>query len=185
MKAILISGSPRKNGNTVAIISEIERGLKDQGFETKQLILHELDINYCVGCKSCYKTGACVHNDDVAFVVQEIFEAQLVIVASPSYWGNVTAQLKTFIDRCTPYCDTNSERKLILEKTKGAAVAVRAGGRKEENENLVNTIEHFLGHLEIPLVSSFTVERIDTIEDLEKRPEVLEEAYLFGNTIVL
>jgi multimeric flavodoxin WrbA len=147
MKAIIISGSPRKNGNTMAILGEIECGLKVQGFETKKFILHESAIKYCDGCKSCYKEGVCVHSDDVAIIVQEIFNSQLVVVASPSYWGDVTAQMKTFIDRCTPYCDTNSERKLTSSDTKGVAVAVRAGGNKAENENIVTTIEHFLGHL--------------------------------------
>jgi multimeric flavodoxin WrbA len=137
-----------------------------------------------VGCKSCYKTGICVHNDDVAKIVQEICAAQLVIIASPSYWGDVTAQLKTFIDRCTPYCDTNAERKLSPKHTKGVAVAIRAGGSKAENENLVNTIEHFLGHLNIPLISSFTVEEVDTSEDLANRPEILTDAYAFGKSIV-
>jgi len=180
MKAIFISGSPRINGNTKTITSEIERGLKAQGVETKHFNLHEMDINYCVGCKTCYTTGDCVHTDDVAEIVQEIFGAQLVIVASPSYWGDVTAQLKTFIDRCTPYCDTNEQRKLFFENTKGVAVAVRAGGNKAENENLVKTIEHFLGHLNIPLVSSFTAEGIGTADDLMARPELLREAYNSG-----
>ena len=182
MKATLISGSPRKNGNTITILGEIERGLKEQGFETKHFILHESAINYCSGCKSCYKDGTCVHNDDVPIIVQVIFDSQLVIVASPSYWGDVTAQLKTFIDRCTPYCDTNTERKLISKDTKGVAIAIRAGSNKAENENLVNTIKHFLGHLNIPLVSSFTAEKIDTIEDLVNHPEILKNAYNFGNT---
>jgi len=183
MKAVFISGSPRKNGNTMTITGEIARGLKDQGFEIKHFFLHELDIHFCIGCKSCYKTGSCVHNDDVALIAQDMFSAQIVIVASPSYWGDVTAQLKTFIDRCTPYCDTNSQRKLSAKGTKGVAVAVRAGSNKTENENLVSTIEHFLGHLDIPLVSSFTVERIDTIEDLAEHPEVLNEAYDFGKNL--
>jgi len=183
MKAILISGSPRKNGNTKTITSEIERGLRDQGFETKHFMLHEMDIDYCVGCKSCYKTGDCVHTDNVAQIVQEMFDAQLVVVSSPSYWGDVTAQLKTFIDRCTPYCDTNINRKLISKETKGVAVAIRAGSNKVENEDIVRTIEHFLGHLNIPLISSFTAERLDTISDLLERPEILKEAYIFGNTI--
>ena len=96
-----------------------------------------------------------------------------------------TAQLKTFIDRCTPYCDTNSQRKLVSNGTKGLAVAIRAGSSKTENENLVSTIEHFLGHLNIPLVSSFTVERLDTVEELVKRPEILNEAYDFGKNLTL
>ncbi|MCL2350666.1 MAG: flavodoxin family protein [Defluviitaleaceae bacterium] len=183
MKAVFINGSPRKNGNTAAIMSEIERGIKEKGFEVKSFLLHDMDIRFCVGCKVCYEDGACVHNDDVAMMAQAIFGSDLVVVGSPSYWGDVTAQLKTFIDRCTPWCDTNDKRKLFAKGIKGAAVAVRAGGNKAENENLVNTIEHFLGHLDIPLAGSFTAERIDTAADLAARPEVLKKAYEFGVTL--
>ena len=181
MKAIFISGSPRKNGNTATIINAIGQGLKDKGFETKTIVLSDFNIGYCVGCKSCYQTGNCVLQDDVASIAEEIFNSQLVIVASPSYWGDVTAQLKTFIDRCTPFCDTNSERKLMAKGAKGVAVAIRAGINKAENQNLVNTIEHFLGHLNIPLVSSFTVEGISTAKDLAQRDDILKNAYNFGN----
>ena len=94
VKAVLVSGSPRKNGNTVTILNEIGRGLQNQGFEIKYFILHECTIHLCVGCKTCYKTGDCVHDDDVALIMQEVFDAQLAVIASPSYWGDVTAQLK-------------------------------------------------------------------------------------------
>jgi hypothetical protein len=65
-------------------------------------------------------------------------------------------------------------------EVKGVAIAIRAGGNKAENENLVKTITHFLGHLEIPVIASFTAENIDTPEDLRNRPEILQAAYEFG-----
>ena len=183
MKALCISGSPRKNGNTARILGEIGRGLENKGFTVKRLMLSELDIKYCLGDKTCFQTGDCVQHDDVAEIVHEMYDSQLVIIASPSYWGDVTAQIKTFIDRCTPYCDGNPERKAKPKETKGIAVAVRAGNNKKENENLVHTIEHFFGHHDIPLISSFTVEGVDTTEDLDNRPEILRKAYEFGNSI--
>jgi len=185
MEATLISGSPRENGNTLKVLHEIQRGLYDKGFNARLYVLSELDIKYCKGDKSCYQSGLCVHDDDVCEIVKEIFDSQLVIIASPSYWGDVTAQMKTFIDRCTPYCNDNPARKKATASPKGIAVAVRAGNNRKENENLVHTIGHFLGHLDIPLISSFTVEGIDTAGDLEKRPEVLQEAYTFGYNLTI
>ena len=72
----------------------------------------------------------------------------------------------------------------MKHKIKGVAVAIRAGQNKKENENLVNTIEHFLGHLNIPLIANFTVEGIDTAEDLKNKPDALERAYDFGKSIM-
>jgi len=185
MKALFISGSPRVNGNTAKITAAIAQGLENQGFEVKHISLSEMKIEYCVGDKSCFTTGTCTHSDDVAAIVDDIYDSQLVVIASPSYWGDVTAQMKVFIDRCTPFCDGNVHRQIRHTQPKGAAVAVRAGRNRAENENLVKTIEHFLGHLKIPLVSAFTVEGVGSLEDLEKRPEVLEEAYNFGKNLVL
>ena len=185
MKALCISGSPRRNGNTARILGEVARGLKNRGVVVKQIVLSDLNIKYCLGDKSCFQTGDCIQRDDVAKIVHEMYDSQLVIVASPSYWGDVTAQMKTFIDRCTPYCDGNPVRKARPKETKGVAIAVRAGNNKKGNENLVDTIEHFLGHHGIPLITSFTVEGIDTIEDLDNRPEIMRQAYNFGYNLTV
>lgn len=183
MKALCIVASPRPDGNTAAVASAALRGLEAGGAETSLVLLGEKNVGYCRGCKACYQTGVCVQDDDVAPIVSRMLRADLVIVASPSYWGDVTAQLKTFIDRCTPYCNSNPRRRPFATGAAGAAVAVRAGASKGENLNLVHTIGHFLGHLEIPLAASFTAEGVDTKEDLQRRPEILRDAFAFGENL--
>lgn len=183
MRAVCILGSPQAAGSTSTVVAEIIRALDSHSVQTRLYHLSELNIAYCRGCKSCERTGACVHTDDVRKVIEDIFASQLVIVASPSYWGGVTGQMKVFIDRCTPYCDTNPNMPTRSPSTKGAAVAVRAGGNVRENMNLVNTIDHFLGHLGIPLISHFTVEGVGSKDDLLGRPDTLEDAYAFGEKL--
>ena len=183
MKAVLICGSPRKNGSTSKILNEISHALHENGFDISQHFINDLEIGYCGGHKTCEITGACIQHDDVQKVVNDMFSAQLVVVASPSYWGDITGQLKVFIDRCTPYCNTNPARISKANGTKGIAVAIRAGSNKSENENLVHTIEHFLGHLDIPLLAGFTAEGINTPDDLEGKAEVLKDAFNFGKSI--
>ena len=181
MKAVCILGSPRAGGNTETIMAEITRALATCGIDT---ILHRLSdrrIGYCRGCKACDATGACVQADDVQRIMADVFAAQLVLVASPSYWGDVTGQMKVFIDRCTPYGNTNPAAGPC--SAKGVAIAVRAGNSKAEIMQLVRTVEHFLGHLEIPLIAQFTVEGINTPEDLAQRPQVLADAYAFGEEL--
>lgn len=180
MKAVILSGSPNPNGSTSAVTAEISRALNAHNFETRSYHLHDMDIAYCRGCKSCERTGSCVQPDDTQKIIEDILASQLVIVASPAYWGDITGQMKVFIDRCTPYSNTNPARPAIASSAKGAAIAVRAGSNRDENMNLVHTIEHFLGHLGIPLVSYFTVESISSKQDLLQRPDVLTDAYDFG-----
>jgi multimeric flavodoxin WrbA len=183
MKAICIMGSPRLNGNTHSIASAVLEGLKSHGVQTALVRLSERNIGYCRGCKSCYQTGDCVQDDDVKQIVSDMLCADLVIVASPSYWGDVTAQLKTLLDRCTPYCNQNTGKLPVSTAAKGAAIAVRAGVNQQENLKLIETIEHFLGHLEIPLIASFTAEGVDTKEDLQRQPQILANAYIFGENL--
>jgi multimeric flavodoxin WrbA len=183
MKAVCISGSPRRSGNTASIASAVLRGLEAHGWETSLVRLSERNIVYCRGCKACYRTGECVQDDDVHGIAAQMLQADLVIVASPSYWGDVTAQTKTFIDRCTPYCNQNSGKLPVAAWAKGAAIAIRAGKGKQESLKLVHTIEHFLGHLEIPLVASFTAEGVDSPADLQSKPQILKDAFAFGEEL--
>ena len=183
MQAVCILGSPNAGGSTATVVSEIIRALDEGGIQTKVYRLQDMRIAYCRGCKSCDTTGRCVQVDDVQKIVSDMLAAQLIIVASPSYWGDITGQMKVFIDRCTPYCNTNAARLPVSSPAKGVAVAIRAGGNKQENMNLVHTMEHFLGHLDIPLISHFTVESINTVHDLHKRPDILADAYAFGESL--
>lgn len=184
MKVISILGSPNAHGNTATILNETERPFKERGDVVIRYCLRDCRINYCLGCKLCFPEGQCGQNDDVQTIINDLFESNLVIVSSPSYWGDVTGQMKVFIDRCTPYCNVRHMNHLSEIKIKGVAIAVRAGRTKKENENLVSTIEHFLGHLNIPLVANFTVEGVDAAEDLKSKPEILCAAYDFGKRII-
>ena len=157
---------------------------ESNGITTKTISLGSADIKFCVGCKSCYQTGKCIHNDGMIEIIECIFDSDIILIASPSYWGDVTAQMKQFIDRCTPYCDTNENCLPLLKGKHGAAVVIRAGQNKKENEKLLSTIEHFLGHLKIPLQYRFTAEGIDTEDDLVKNPVVMERAKNFADEIV-
>ena len=184
MKATCISGSQRPNGNTASVLNEIFRALQERDIEITYHCLGEKTINYCTGCKSCYTNEKCVINDDVPGIIDDLLHSGLVIMASPSYWGDVTGQMKVFIDRCAPCCAADLTRQFKNAEIKGMAVAVRAGQNKKENENLIHTFEHFLGHLNIPLISYLTVEGIDMPDDLKNKPEILKTAYDFGKSVI-
>lgn len=183
MKVTCLIGSPRRDGSTATIAREVCRALSDNGVRLTEYTLSSHDVKYCIGCKTCEQNGTCIQDDDVRPIIESFFASNLVIVASPSYWGDITGQLKAFIDRCTPYGNTNPARRLSAVDTVGAAIAVRAGQNPAENAKLVGTIEHFLGHLDIPMIDRFTVEGINTKKDLEIRPSILKEAYQLGQSL--
>ncbi len=183
MKALCIIGSPRKNGTTATVVSRMIEGLVEKGVDVKRYGLGALDINYCKGCHVCEETGRCVQRDDMDLVLQDLFAADVVLVASPSYWGDVTGQLKVFIDRCTPLCNAKTGETAVPPGKIGVAVAVRAGSGVTENQHIVDTIAHFFGHLGIELVESYTLEGVEHPVDLEGRADEMRELYELGSNI--
>ena len=100
MKIVIVNGSYRKNGATALILSEMHQQLKKYSDVDVQMIrVADLELKYCVGCGSCYKTGACIYKDDIENLSLSIAEADGVILGSPTYASNVSGQMKVIIDR--------------------------------------------------------------------------------------
>ncbi|MDE7082581.1 MAG: flavodoxin family protein [Clostridia bacterium] len=100
MKIIIINGSNRKNGATYNILNELRLAL--QTFKDAEIEFYnvsELNLKYCIGCSKCYKTGHCVFDDDLERLSLNIASADGIILGSPTYASNVSAQIKTIIDR--------------------------------------------------------------------------------------
>lgn len=98
-KIVVLNGSPRKDGNTEIMIREFAK-IVSQDHKLKILPIANMDIHGCLGCKYCYShAGACVQKDDMSNVLEELEDADMVVFASPIYWFDITAQMKTVIDR--------------------------------------------------------------------------------------
>lgn len=185
MKATCIVGSARSNGSTAYLIDAIAAGMCETGITVTKYCIGEENLQYCLGCKKCYIDGECVHHDIVKKIVSDIVSSDFVVIAAPSYWADVPGQLKTFFDRNTPYGDTNPNRILKAEKPiKGIAIAVRAGVRQQENELILNSIQHYYGHLGIKTVKRISICETDTLEDLKtKHQGMIKEIYQLGKYI--
>lgn len=185
MKITCIVGSARANGSSAYIIDKFIEGVDDKA-EVKKYCVAYLKMSYCRGCKKCYIDGECVQSDQVKSVIIDILSSDYVIIAAPSYWADVPAQLKTLFDRTTPYGDTNPNRKYKADKLiKGIAVAVRAGVNQAENELILNSIAHYFGHLGIETIKRISIRETDTLSDLlHKHQNEIDEIKLLGKTIV-
>jgi multimeric flavodoxin WrbA/putative sterol carrier protein len=98
---VALNGSPHAGmGNTAQMIEMLRPGLEAQGLALEVIDLAGKDIGYCQGCAFCLEKGACWINDDHRGIMQRLLDADAVILASPVYFFHVTAQMKTFLDRC-------------------------------------------------------------------------------------
>ena len=125
MKVVGINGSPRKHWNTASLINKALEGAKSHGAETE--IIHLYDLNY-KGCKSCFACklregkgyGRCNINDDLTEVFEKIEDSDAVILGSPIYFGVVTGEMRSFMERMIfPYFTyTNPPESLFPRKIK-------------------------------------------------------------------
>lgn len=98
-KVLILSGSPRKNGNSDLLCDEFARGAAEAGHEVEKVRVAEKNIGFCRGCYACKDTGVCVIKDDMAELLQKMIDADVLVLASPVYFYSIDAQLKAVIDR--------------------------------------------------------------------------------------
>lgn len=122
-KAVAINGSPHAGlGNTSQMLAMLRRHVEKEGFEFEEIFLSQHKIVYCIGCAVCIEKGSCWINDDYKSLSRKVLEAHAIILASPVYFFNVTAQMKTFLDRSLTY-----GHKPRRTWKPGLAVSVSAG----------------------------------------------------------
>lgn len=98
MKIVVLNGSPRKGGNTEIMIRAFAEAAKQH--EVVVLPIANMDIHGCLGCQYCWThQGECVQKDDMRKVFEALHDADMLVFASPIYWFDMTAQIKTVIDR--------------------------------------------------------------------------------------
>ena len=99
MKVVAIVGSPQSQGSNSYLVDIVLKEIASTGIETKKIVLSQYHVNPCQGHDDCVSYAACVQQDDTSWIIDEYINADGVILSSPVYFGNVTAQMKAFIDR--------------------------------------------------------------------------------------
>jgi multimeric flavodoxin WrbA len=104
MKVMAFNGSPRKKWNTATLLSKALEGAASKGAETELIHLYDLDYKGCISCFAC-KTlggksyGSCAVQDDLTAVFNRVERADAIILGSPIYWGTVSGEMKSFMER--------------------------------------------------------------------------------------
>ncbi len=117
-KVILVSSTPRKNGNSEVLAEEFARGAREAGNETEMIRVRDFDLKFCVGCLSCQSHDRCVLQDGMNELYERFQQADVLVFATPVYYYAVSGQLKTFLDRLNPlYPRENRFRDVYLLAT--------------------------------------------------------------------
>ncbi|RJR20809.1 MAG: flavodoxin family protein [Desulfobacteraceae bacterium] len=94
-----ISASPRRGGNSEQLLEAFLNGAAREGWQTEMIPLNSLNFRSCQACDRCATTGKCVINDDMQLLYKKVASCQGLVMATPIYFGTLSAQLKMFMDR--------------------------------------------------------------------------------------
>ncbi|QLA17448.1 flavodoxin family protein [Desulfolutivibrio sulfoxidireducens] len=129
MKVLAVNGSARKNGNTAILINTLLAELEAEGIGTEQVQLAGKDLHGCLACYTCFETKdrRCIQKKDlVNELIEKMLDADGIVLGSPTYFANVTTNMKSLIDRAGMTSIANG--RMFARKVGAAVVAARRGG---------------------------------------------------------
>lgn len=175
-KVLILSGSPRKGGNSDLLCDEFMRGAKEAGHQVEKIRVQEKKVACCIACYACRNTGVCAIKDDMAEVIQKMIDCDVMVLASPVYFYSVDAQLKAVIDRsvCRWTEVKNKEMYYIMTAA------------DEEKTSMETTLACFRGYADCVegAVEKGVIYGTGVYEAGEvKEKAVMQEAYQMGKNV--
>ncbi len=190
MEVLIIVGSERKNGNTDTLLDYVSNGITAEGISVKKIHLSDYTIHPCTGCEGCAKTYRCVIKDDMQKLYPMVLQADAVVLGSPTYFYNITATTKLFIDRL--YCfetfdkDDRSVWLGLSEALGGRHALTVAICEQKDTESMGFTSEAMekpLTALGFRVIDNLKVLHAFKKGDVEQFNSVLEEAKAAGTRL--
>lgn len=182
MKTLIFIGSPRKNGDTIALVNEFITHLEG---EYKIVDTYNCNIKPCADCRYCWKNDGCCINDEMQEVYNYIQECDNILIASPLYFSELTGQLLAITSRLQTYFCARFFRKVnpIEKEKKGGVMIVGGGDGSIENAySTACTILHHMNSRDIaPVVYSHNTNNIPAKDDINAMKASKELALFFNN----
>jgi Multimeric flavodoxin WrbA len=139
MSVIGIIGSPRVNGNSETIVDSVLAGAKANGKEVKKYNLNKMNMVGCQACMGCKKNGTCIQKDGIKALLEDVKNAEAVILSTPLYFSQPTAQFRMFWDRC--YSFMGMDFSPFIAGGKKLVTVVTCGSQEEAGGKVADNIE--------------------------------------------
>ena len=177
---VILNGSPRKNGNTSALVRAFSEGAESAGHKVTTFYLGSMDIHGCRGCFGGHssKDCPCVQQDDMDQIYPVIKDSDVVVLASPLYYWNMSGQLRTTIDRL--FALEEGDGNLLRGHGRSSALLMAAEGHGVDD--LVQYYDHLMEHLGWTNLGHVLAGGNMDAGDIAGKPEV-DEAYRLGHSI--
>jgi multimeric flavodoxin WrbA len=182
-KIVIVKGSPRKKGNSCILAESLAKGAKDSNAEVVEYFLQDMDIKPCNACNACIKKPerGCVIDDDMQILYPKLRSADSIVIASPIYWFNMSAQTKLFIDRfyglIEPKKHALRDKKIVIILTYGDANENTSGA-----VNAINSFKDTFRYIGAEIVGILHGTAMEAGEIIQNQ-ELMDDAYKLGEKL--
>ena len=182
-----INGSPRIGGNTDILLDKVMEGACAKGVRTEKITLVTLKFSPCQECEKLRDDGVCIIKDDMQPLYKKIKEADVIILASPIFFGSLTAQTKMMIDRfqCLWRAKYIFKKDVFKKKRDGYFICVEASKRRKFFENAKSIVKNLFATINVDYRKEFFCPGVDEKAKILKHPHLLKKAFELGEEIAL
>ena len=189
VKVLGIYGSPRKGGNTDLLLDRILEGAQAAGAEVDSIYARKLKISGCIECGSCDDTGECAVHDDMDTVYPMLQEADVIFLASPNFFYNVTAQVKLLIDRSQAMwskrlLEKTPEQRRSYDSGKGYLICIGATKGKNLFVGVELTVKYFFDALDMTYEGGLLIDRVEEKGAILNHPDAMDRGFELGKSAV-
>lgn len=182
-KILIVLGSPRKNGNSAALAEKVSQGAQENGAIVETIYLNGMKIKPCQGCEQCHKKSAdgCTIKDDMNLLYPLIRESQSIVIASPIYWFNMSAQTKIFIDRL--YAIGVGQKNILNGKSFSIVLSFADPDVFDSGAvNVLRSFQDMCRHVGAT-IDGMVYGHADIAGEIKENKQLMEKALLLGKQI--
>lgn len=179
-RVVILNGSPRKNGNTAALVKAFTQGAESAGHTVTEFFLGGMDIHGCKGCFGGHSSRECpcVQQDDMNKIYPAVKDSDVVVLASPLYYWTMSGQLRTALDRL--FALEEGDGNLLRGNGRGSVLLMAAEGHGFEDAVLY--FDHLMEHLRWKNLGKVLCGGVMDVGDAQGRKE-LNDARELGKSI--
>ena len=169
-KIVILNGSPRRNGNTSALVKAFTQGAESAGNTVTEFFLDSMEIHGCRGCFGGHSSQECpcVQKDDMSQIYPAVKESDVVVLATPLYYWNMSGQIRTAIDRL--FALEEGDGNLLRGHERASALLMAAEGNGFDDVLLY--YNHLVEHLRWKNLGHVLAGGNGDIGDIEGKPEI-------------
>ena len=179
-RIVILNGSPRRNGNTSTLVKAFTEGAESAGNTVTEFFLDGMKIHGCKGCFGGHSSRECpcVQKDDMGKIYPAVKECDVIILASPLYYWNMSGQIRTAVDRL--FALEEGDGNLLRGHGRSCALLMAAEGNGFDDVLLYYS--HLMEHLKWKNLGSVLAGGNGDVGDIEGKPEI-QKAYELGKSI--